>query len=74
MKFDKVKSSMLSEVAYDSAGHRLHIKFPNGKEYVYRDVAPSLHADMMEAESIGKFFGKHVRGKFSHSVVEPEKS
>lgn len=73
MKFSKVKSSMISEVAYDAAGNRLHIKFPNGKEYVYHDVAPSLHSELMGAKSIGKFFAEHVRGKFKHRMMEAGK-
>lgn len=73
MNFKKVKSSMLSEIAYDADGNRLHIRFSGGKEYVYHDVAQSLHDDMMAAESIGEFFAQNVRGKFQHRIVEQDK-
>ena len=69
MKFEQVKSSMISEVAYDGANRVLHVKFPDGKQYAYHDVGPSLHADLMNAPSIGTFFARHVRGRFSHRMA-----
>ncbi|WP_036289554.1 KTSC domain-containing protein [Methylosinus sp. PW1] len=73
MSFTKVKSSMISEVAYDEAAAVMHVKFPNGKQYSYFGVTPKQHQELMKAESIGKHFGAHVRGKFEHKMVEAAK-
>lgn len=72
MKFAKVKSSMISEVAYDADAQVLHVRFPGGKEYAYHEVAPHLHSDMMASDSIGKFFAANVRGRFKHRIIETE--
>lgn len=33
-----------------------------GSIYHYPDTPASVHADMIGAESIGKYFGKHIQG------------
>lgn len=63
-EFKSVESSTISGVHYDEAERRLHIRFKNGGEYSYADVDPGVHDDLMSAESIGKHFHKHIRGKF----------
>lgn len=70
--FVKVDSSLVSEVAYDAAEATLHVKFTNGQRYAYYDVAPKLHAELMQSKSIGRFFGENVRGKFRHSMIQPD--
>lgn len=69
LEFSKVKSSMISEIAYDKAAGTLHVKFPKGKHYAYSDVAPSLYESLKGAESIGSFFAQNVRGKFPHRMI-----
>lgn len=70
--FVKVKSSMISEIAYDKAAAVLHVKFPNGTHYAYFEVAPSLYHEMKKAPSIGGFFAQNVRGRFQHRMVPAE--
>jgi hypothetical protein len=72
MDFTKVKSSTITEVAYDPAEQRLHVRFKSGGEYCYHDVPPGLHADMMAADSVGKFFHSSVKGQFRHGIVDDE--
>jgi hypothetical protein len=65
-----VKSSQIASVGYDAGSQTLEIKFKSGGRYRYAKVPPAVHADLMKAESIGKHFGAHVRGKFSHELMK----
>ena len=60
-----VESSNIAQVAH--RGDALFVKFKGGNAvYEYKGVPASVHAEMMKAESIGKHFGAHVKGKFPH--------
>ncbi|MES3011956.1 MAG: KTSC domain-containing protein [Pseudomonadota bacterium] len=71
-----VKSSNVESVGFCSATNRLAVRFKaGGKTYIYADVEPSLHADLLAAPSIGKFVGSNVVGKFQHTVMQaPQKA
>lgn len=68
--FKPVKSSMIEGVAYDPASQAMHVKFKGGQHYVYHDITPQSHEDMMSAKSLGKHFAEHIRGRAKHSMVE----
>jgi hypothetical protein len=66
-----VKSSQIAATGYDSASKTLAIKFNNGqKVYHYSDVPQEQFDALMAAESIGKHFGAHIRGKFKHTLQD----
>jgi hypothetical protein len=66
-----VKSSSVSRVGYDATTQTLAIHFSGSqKTYHYADVPQSVVDDMHRAESIGKFVGAHIKGKFSHQAHE----
>lgn len=53
----------------EAVGHKdgvLTVKFKGGGTYEYADVPADLHDKMIAAESAGKFFHAHVKGKFNH--------
>ena len=70
-----IESSHLRAVGYDPATKTLHVEFKPkpGEEvrphYTHQDVSPELHEGLMKAESKGKFYNEHLRGRFS-----PERS
>ena len=65
----KVESSNIEAVGYDPNTKELTVKFKNGGTYHYSAV-PSHEADaLMHAESIGKHFHAHIKGKFQHQKV-----
>jgi hypothetical protein len=75
MEWTKVESSQISEVGYDSDSKTLGIRFPaKGKwpasEYHYANVSPQLCADLINAESVGKYFGEHIK---NHPELYPYK-
>lgn len=61
---EEVKSSTISHIGHDPATNQLSVKFLNGSTYVYEGVTAEDHKALMEAESIGKHFGQHIRPKF----------
>jgi len=66
-------SSMLHSVGYDKEAQELHCRFAeNGPLYIYHEVPPETHAALMAAESKGKHFIAHVKGKFQHTKREAQ--
>lgn len=62
----QVKSSNVEAVGHDAKRGELHVRFKGGSHYVYQGVPPTVHAELMGAESAGKFIAANVRAKFSH--------
>lgn len=57
-------SAAVERVAYNDAEAQLSIWFRGGGRYVYSGV-PRAHYDALcEAESVGRFVGEEIRGKF----------
>ena len=76
MEWTKVESSQIAEVGYEPETETLGIRFKagrNGKtgqavtpqdfvsEYHYSFVEPDTYAALMTAESIGRYFGEHIK-------------
>lgn len=68
MKLTPVKSSNVQGVAYDPATQTMQIQFKGGKTYTYNDVPEEIHTNLHKADSIGKYVGANVVGKFKHSM------
>lgn len=71
MDLRPVESSNIRAVGYDPAERAMEVQFKGGNHYRYKDVPPESHAALIGAESVGKHFHAHVRGKFSHEKVGP---
>ena len=57
-----VESSSLDSVGYEN--EVLEIRFDNGGIYRYHGVPAEVHAELMEADSKGRFFNAEVRGAY----------
>lgn len=57
----EVESSNISHVGYHPETQGLSIRFKAGTQYIYFGVSPEKHKALMEAESIGKHFHKHIK-------------
>lgn len=74
-----VESNQVAAIGYDAASSTMAVTFTRGPGHVYHypDVSPELHQQFMEAESIGKFFGEHIKAlpfdKFPAEVLEQAK-
>lgn len=58
-----VESSQVKAIGYDAAAKTLAVSFTRGSGaiYHYPAVEPETHAAFVAAESIGSFFGKHIK-------------
>lgn len=58
-----VQSNQVAAIGYDAATKTLAVTFTRGAGaiYHYPDVEPETHEAFMGAESIGKFFGQHIK-------------
>lgn len=54
-----VKSSQIESIGH--MGDTLAVKFRSGQTYHYHEFSAEKFADMQKAESIGKYFGQHVK-------------
>ena len=63
MDMARVESSNIKAIGYDAASKTLRVDFRSGSSYDYTNVSPEEHADFMAADSKGKHFHKHFRGK-----------
>jgi hypothetical protein len=71
-------SSQIESFGYHEASQTLAIKFPGkgvspGSVYHYADVPADVFEAMKAAESVGKFFGSKIRGRYVY-VKQPDPS
>lgn len=57
-----VESTMLDSIGYEK--NVLEVRFNNGGLYQYLDVPESTLAGLMRADSKGRFFNEHIRGRY----------
>lgn len=65
-----VQSSNLQSIGYDDNG--LWVRFTGGGLYRYPMASRQLYEDGLKAESAGRWFRDHVRGKLEHLKIGPE--
>jgi len=69
-----VRSSDLASVGYDSGRRFLEIEFRSGGVYRYLEVPAEIHAQLLAAESKGRFFAARIRDRFHHERVKARAS
>jgi hypothetical protein len=71
-----VVSKALAAVAYDEGNRLLYLKFHSGKVYRYFEFEFPAHQydEFLAAESHGKYFGEHIRGKFRDEEIRETRS
>lgn len=70
-----VTSNQVKSVGYDAATQTLAVTFTRGAGaiYHYPNVTKETHDAFMQAESIGKYFGAHIKDlPFEKFPAEPE--
>ena len=60
MDWGRVKSKMLSAVAYNGEWRQLYLKFRSGDIYCYRDVPVEEYDELLAAESKGEYARGHI--------------
>lgn len=66
MDRNPVSSSLLASVGYDSDDQLLEVEFHDSKVYQYSEIPEEIYRALLNAESLGRYFNRHIRG---HSYV-----
>ncbi len=67
MQRQEVESTVIGAVGYSRV---LEIRFESGRIYQYYDVPEDVYQGMLDADSKGKYFNSHIRGKFVYQEIE----
>ncbi len=59
-----VIAAVIAAVGYDGATAELEVQFPSGDVDGYYAVPPSVHRALMEAESPGAYFNRHISDRY----------
>jgi len=65
----ELKSTNLRAVEYDPFMKTMVLRFHTGGDYEYINVGRKIFNDLVKAESAGKFFHTHIRGKYEFLKV-----
>ena len=72
MQRTAVKSSMFKSVGYDPKEEILEVEFANGGVYQYQKFTIHDWTQFRQQESLGGYFARSIRNKFSAKKVEAE--
>lgn len=68
----KVQSTNLREVEYQEGV--LQVTFKNGRVWKYLNVSRETYLDLIKAESVGAFFYRNIRGRYTGEDVTPREA
>jgi hypothetical protein len=63
MKHHFTNSSIIASCEHDAGKNVMHITFTSGKTYSYGDCSKDDFEAMKNAQSAGKHYGMHIKGK-----------
>jgi len=63
-------SSNVAGVTYDQKTQTLTMHFRNGSTYQHAPVPIVEYTGLLSAESVGKFYNAHIRGKYESTKIE----
>lgn len=66
MKMLPVESSNIARIGYDADRRELRVEFKSGVAHDYVAVPPEAHSKLMSADSHGKHFNEHVKGRYEN--------
>ena len=64
-----VASTAIAAVGYSKRLHTLEIEFQNGAIYRYFDVSPSIHRELMAAESKTRYYHQNIKGNYRFAKI-----
>ncbi len=69
MRRKPVESSSLASVGYEAATRTLEVEFRRGRVYQYHGVGPDIVAQLMSADSKGRFMNAHIRNAYRFTRI-----
>jgi len=67
----RVESTAIAAIGYSKRRHILEIEFVNGAIYRYLDVPPTVHRDLMSADSKARFYDSNIRRHYRSIPIRP---
>lgn len=64
-----VLSSQVKQVGYDLPSQTLYVQFHGGGLYTYAAVPPDVYTSFLKADSLGKYLGANIKGKFKYQKL-----
>ena len=68
MKRAKVESSNIASIGHD--GSILEVEFNSGAVYQYENVPIATYVELLQAESVGKYFNKNIKSRYNYRRVD----
>jgi hypothetical protein len=65
-----VTSSDLKSVGYDHQSKTLEVEFHSGGIYEYDGVSASVHSELINAPSVGRYFRAHIRTTYPYRRLD----
>lgn len=62
-----VVSSNIDMVGYADDSKTMFIRYKSGISYSYSDVARDVYSALKAAESVGQFFHRFIKGKYTYT-------
>ena len=69
IEMQPVTSSQIAAIGHDPETNKLRVQFHSGSLYEYDDVPASTFNSLLNADSPGKHFGAHIRGRHAYRKV-----
>lgn len=66
MQWQFLESKLLASSAYDAGKSTLYLHFRSGEVYRYFEFPETQYRDLLDAESHGRYFLRHVRDHFRY--------
>jgi len=66
-----VASKGIASIGYSKRLHVLEIEFVKGAVYRYTQVAPSVHRELMAADSKARYYDANIKGNYPSTRVRP---
>lgn len=76
VEYVPVSSSNIFSIGYDEENSNLYVRFKEqetggpGLRYVYYHVSPTVHAELMAADSKGKYLNARVKNVYSYDRLQ----
>jgi hypothetical protein len=64
-----VDSSNIRSVGYDSSNRELYVQFLDNSTYIYSEVPPQLHEELLRAPSKGSYLNRAIKGSYAYRLA-----
>ena len=64
-----VDSSNIDAIGYDEDERKLYVRFTSARTYVYFDVSPDTHQELIQADSKGSYLNREIRHNYEYEEL-----